>query len=111
MNFYNNHSLSNKIGITYSLTNRAILLSHEKYHRENLNLVKETLIKNRYPLVLLNEKIANRYKLLMSNKYRNKNTNEIIEIEELKKINTLPYINNFNEQFYRIFKNSNYFHL
>ena len=37
----------------------------------------------------------------------NKNTNEIIETKELKKIINLPYINNFQEQFYRIFKNSN----
>ena len=36
LNFYSNHSLANKIGIIYSLTDRAILLSHEKYHYENL---------------------------------------------------------------------------
>ena len=60
--------LSNKIGIIYSLTDRAILLSHEKYHNENLNLVKETLIKNGYPLSLLNEKIANRYRYRMNKK-------------------------------------------
>ena len=99
MNFYSNHSLSNKIGIIYSLIDRAILLSHKKYHSENLNLVKETLIKN--------EKIGNRYRFLMNNKYHDKNTNEIIESKEFKKIITLPYINNFQEQFYRIFKNSN----
>ena len=68
-NFYSNHSLSNKIGIIYLSTDRAILLSHDKFHSENLNLVKETLIKNGYPLDLLNEKIAMRYKLLMSDKY------------------------------------------
>ena len=39
--------------------------------------------------------------------YRNKNTNETIETKELKIIITLPYISNFQEQFYRIFKNSN----
>ena len=43
----------------------------------------------------------------MNNKYHNKNTNEIIETKEFKKIITLPYIQNFQEQFYRIFKNSN----
>ena len=79
LNFYSNHRLSNKIVIIYSLTDRAIHLSHEKYHSENLNLVKEILFKNEYPLVLLNENRANRYKFLMSNKYRNKNTNETID--------------------------------
>ena len=43
LNFYSNHNLANKIGIIYSLTDRAILLSHEKYHYENLNLVKGTV--------------------------------------------------------------------
>ena len=86
----------------YSLTHSAILLSHEKYHGENWNLVKETLIENGYPLVLLNQKIANRYEFLMSNKYRNKNTNETITTKVLKKIITLSYINNFHKAFYRI---------
>ena len=107
MNFYSNHSLSNKIGIIYSLTDRAILLSHDKFHSENSNLVKETLIKNEYPLDLLNEKIAMRYKLLMSNKYCKNNMNETCETKDFKKIITLPYIHNFQEQLYRIFKNSN----
>ena len=44
----------------------------------------------------------------MSNKYFDKITNEITEIEELKKIITLPHIYNFQKQFYRIFKNSNF---
>ena len=73
---------------------------------ENLNLVGESLIKNGYPLTLLNEKIANRYKYLMINKYHNKKSDETIESKDLKKIITLPYINNFQEQFYRIFTNS-----
>ena len=89
------------------MTDRAILLSHEKYHNENLNLVKETLVKNGYPLTLLNEKIANRYKYLLTNKYHNKKLDETIESKENKKIITLPYINNFQEHFHRIFKNSN----
>ena len=42
----------------------------------------------------------------MSNKYCNKNTNETIETKELQKIITLPCINNFQEEFYRILKNS-----
>ena len=89
------------------MTDRAILLSHEKYHNENLNLVKETLVKNGYPLTLLNEKIANRYKYLLTDRYHNKKLDETIESKENKKIITSPYINNFQEHFHRIFKNSN----
>ena len=107
MNFYSNHSLANEIGIIYSLSDRAILLSHEKYHNENLNLVKETLIKNGYPITLLNEKIAFRYKSPIRTKYHNRNIDETFEPIDLKKVITLLFINNFQEQFYRIFKNSN----
>ena len=107
MNFHSNHSLANKIVLINSLTDRAILLVQEKYHYENLNLVKQTLIKNGCPLTLLNEKIANRYKYLLINKCHNKKFDETIDSEELKKIFTLPYINNFQEQFHRIFKNAN----
>ena len=57
MNFYSNHSLSNKTGIIYSLTDRVISLSNKKYRNENLKLAKETQIKNRYPLDLLSGKI------------------------------------------------------
>ena len=55
----------------------------------------------------MNEKIANRYEYLLTNKYHNKKLDETIESKELKKIITLPYIHNFQEQFHRIFKNSN----
>ena len=82
LNFYSNHSLSNKIGIIYSLTDRAILLSHDKFHSENLNLVKEMLIKNGYPLDLLNDKIATRYKLLMNNKFGKNNINDTSETKD-----------------------------
>ena len=82
MNFHSNRSLSNKNSIILPFTDRAVLLSHEKYQSENLNSVKKTFIKNGYPLDLLNEKIANRYKFLMSNKYLNKITNEITETKK-----------------------------
>ena len=82
-------------------------MSHDKLHSENLNLVKETLIKNGYPLDLLIEKIAMRYKLLMSNKSFKNNINETSETKDFEKIITLLYIHNFQAQFYRIFKNSN----
>ena len=86
LNFYSNHSLSNKIGIIYSLTDKAILLLHEKYHNENLNLVKRTLNKNGYPLDLVTEKIDNRYKSLINDKNFNRISNDITETKKLKKL-------------------------
>ena len=107
LNFYSNHSFSNRIGVIYSSIDRAILLSHERYHDENLKLVEETLLKNGYPLDLLLKKISKRYKCLILNKTSNVILKYNIETKDLKKLITLPYIDNFQEQFYRIWKKSN----
>ena len=46
INFFSNHSLSDKIGIIYSLTDRAILLSNKCFHIDNLSVVRSALLKN-----------------------------------------------------------------
>ena len=56
INFFSNHSLSHKLSIIYSLTDRVILLSNKSLHISNLNCVRSTLLKTGYPLELLNEK-------------------------------------------------------
>ena len=70
INLFSNHSLSHKIGMIYSLTYRATLLSDKRFHINNLNYVRSTLLKNGYPLDLLNEKIYERYKKLFSNQQK-----------------------------------------
>ena len=59
INFFSNHCLKYKIGIIYYLTDRAMLLSDKEFHKNNLNCVRSTLLKNGYPLELLNEKFLN----------------------------------------------------
>ena len=113
INFFPNHCLTYKIGIIYSLTDRAILLSDKEFHINNLDCVRSTLLKNGYPLDLLNEKIFERYKKIFE-RYKKSITNlnktsqvcEIYNIDyrENRKVITFPYIQNFQEQLCRIFK-------
>lgn len=61
INFASDHLLSHKIGVTYSLNDTAVKLSHPTHHTENLRLIKETLLENGYPISLLEKKIDERY--------------------------------------------------
>ena len=109
INIFSNHSLSHKIGIIYSLTDRAILLSNKCFHIDNLNCVRSTLLKNGYPLQLLSEKIFQRCREIISNQHKTFSMNKIYNIDnqENRKIIIFPYIQNFQEQLSRIFRTYN----
>ena len=77
INFFSNHSLSDKIRIIYSITDRAILLSDKKFHVNHFNCERSTLLMNEYPSELSNEKLYERYKKLISNQQE---TNLLCEI-------------------------------
>ena len=92
--FFSNHCLLYKIGIIYSLNDRAILLSDKEFHINNLNCVRSTLLKNGYPLELLNKNIFERYKKLIANLHK---TNQVCEIydadfRESRKVTNFSYI-------------------
>ena len=106
INFFSNHILFHKIVIIYSLTDRAILLSNKCFHIDNLNCVRSTLLKNGYPLQLLNEQIFQRYREIICNQQKtfSMNRNYDIDNQENRKTIIFPYIQNFQEQLCRIFK-------
>ena len=60
LNYFSNHSLNQKIGIIKNVVDTAILLSHEKFHEENLETIKNLLILNNYPKNLINKHIKSR---------------------------------------------------
>ena len=70
--------------------------------------MRSTLLKNDYPLELLNEKILERYKKLIANLHKTNPVCEIYDVDfrESRKVITFPYIQNFQEQLCRIFKKS-----
>ena len=49
LNLNSGHTKHQKIGMIYTLVDKAILLSETCYHTENLNIVKQLLINNSYP--------------------------------------------------------------
>jgi len=53
LSFFSHHSLKQKIGVILSLVDRAILLSHPKYHLKNLHIAIDILLKNGYSLDLV----------------------------------------------------------
>jgi len=51
LSYYSCHPLCHKIGTLYNLLDRAILLSHPKFHNKNINLCINILLENGYPLL------------------------------------------------------------
>ena len=69
LNIYN-YLLQQKIAIIKKLVDTAILLSHEKFHDENLEIIKNLLMLNSYPKNFINKHIKNRI-FQLKNKDRN----------------------------------------
>ena len=47
-NYFSNHPLQQKIAIIKNLVDTAILLSHEEFNNENLEIIKNLLMLNNY---------------------------------------------------------------
>ncbi|KYQ58872.1 hypothetical protein ALC60_02120, partial [Trachymyrmex zeteki] len=50
LNFMSLHPLSQKRDVLVGAVDRAFLLSHPKYHKENLNFIIRTFLANDYPI-------------------------------------------------------------
>ena len=61
LKYFSNHPLNQKIGIIKNLVDTAILLSHEKFHEENLETIKNLLMLNNYPKNLINKHIKTEF--------------------------------------------------
>ena len=70
--------------------------------------MRSTLLKNSYPLELLNEKIFEHYKKLIANLQKTNSLCKIYDMDfrQSRKVITVPYIKNFQEQLCRIFEKS-----
>jgi len=105
LSFHSGHPMCHKIGLIYSLIDRAFLLSHTKFHQKNIEFVINILLKNGYPLDLIFNKINKRLKTLIqfknynnynsnSNKHINNKTNDF---NNPKTITVIPYISKISE--------------
>lgn len=95
LSFFSEHPICHKTGTIFSLTDRAIKLSHPMYHQKNLRFIVMTLLNNGYPLELIFSKINNRLKTLFRTE-KNK-TNVVDTTSVRKKIISFPYIKNASE--------------
>ena len=58
------HPTHQKIAMVYNLTDRALILSDPTYHKDNIHIVENILLANKYPLPFLNKYFYKRWKLL-----------------------------------------------
>ena len=60
LNFHSNHSIQQKRNIVSNLIDRAMLLSHVSFHKQNIDIVKNILMNNNYPTQFIDSCISNR---------------------------------------------------
>ena len=75
LNFLSFHPFSNKIAVVKNLVDRAIGLSHDSFHYENLNIIRKILFLNHYPPALIEKKIKIR---LEQKKNKTKQNNSLL---------------------------------
>jgi len=107
LNFLSLHPITQKRGSLMSMIDRALLLSHPRYHNKNINFIINTFLRNDYPFHLIFDKINLRLKTMV-NKRNNTHTNNENN-NNISKINwfTIPYFPNISERFKNIVKNQN----
>ena len=90
LNFISNHPFQNKVAIK-NLVDRAVCLSHESFHSENLEVVRKISFFNHYPQDSIKNHIRIRIQQIKNRKSRNVDTDT--QSENFDKNNTivLPY--------------------
>jgi len=104
INYFSGHPEQYKLNTIANLVDQAILLSDERFHPSNIELVKTILRNNCYPIELIDKKIKERLIIIKNNK--------IMEKEKTKEKNTdigrvlvVPYIGGISNGIKRIVKN------
>ena len=101
LNFFSHHPLS----VVNNLVDRDILLSDKEFHTDNLNLIKNLLQENFYPLTFLQEILDLRLQTLES-KSRLGN-NQVVADRDIQPFISIPYIEGLSEKISRILGNYN----
>jgi len=104
INYYSNHPIQYKLNTVMSLVDQAILLSDERFHAANLDIVKAILLNNGYPLTMLNRMIVKRHKFL-KNKIRDCFETNNDQSDNRNYTLTVPYTGRLSNDIKRIVKN------
>lgn len=108
INFNSHHTIQQKRAIIYCLVEKAIKLSHPRFHADNIKLVKTLLKENGYPIKFINIHISN----ILHHVSDNNNTLVCDESQtsncdndnQRKKLIVLPYIKNLRHKLRSILK-------
>ncbi|XP_057335116.1 uncharacterized protein LOC130673917 [Microplitis mediator] len=92
LNFMSNHPISQKISVALGLLHRAINLSHDSFHEENIKRVKQILKNNNYPPEFID---------VCVNKF--KQNQERVRTAENKYFFKFPYIRGLSQHISRAF--------
>src|SRR5580765_5024327 len=109
LSFESRHTLCQKRGTIFCLTDRVFLLSHPRFYRKNFELVIKIVLDNGYPLHYIFETINDRLKFLLA-RFRDKNSSAS-NIDNNKKEQVpisffnIPYVPGISEQFSRAIRN------
>ena len=98
VNFYSSHPLRYKINTIVSLVDRAVLLSDERFHDKNIQLVKSILANNCFPSKLVNKHINIRI-----NELNSRHCTGLTQrtISDTKNFITLPYFDKISDNISR----------
>ena len=110
LNFESHHPLCHKIGTAIGLIDRAFLLSHPRFHQDNLSRVINILLENSYPLDLIFQTLHKRIKKLTVSKFigcddMTEQANKFNERESL--FFNVPYLPQFSERFRLVVRDQN----
>ena len=93
LNYKSVHPAHQKIAIIKNMLHRAVTLSEEKFHNDNIKKVEMMLIKNNYPKSLIKLQIKN-----FSTKQKQKPTHHKVNLEETVHYYRCPYIPEISNQ-------------
>jgi len=103
LSFLSQHPVFQKSGTIMGMVDRVFLLSHPRFHFENLKFFIEILFKNDYPLKSIFNTINSRLKFLLSNRLHRKTNNNTDKNCRF----TIPFIQLVSNKFKHVIKDLN----
>ncbi|XP_071579386.1 uncharacterized protein [Temnothorax nylanderi] len=91
INYFSNHPLKYKINSINNLVDHAILLSDERFHHANINIIKNILVDNSFPIKLGNKHINNRLRQLENRRDLSTNS-ERDSTFDVRRCVVIPYV-------------------
>lgn len=101
LNYYSNNPMSQKKSVIMGLADRAMNLSDTIYKKAAIKKAKDILIKNSYPIKLINSIFTSRSKKL------NNNTVPLQTKKKLDNYVSLPYIQDLSEKLQKLLQKHN----